>query len=273
MIELPEALTLAKQLNETVVGRTVSRVLPPTKPHKFCWFNGEPSDYEEKIKGSKVTAASAFGIYAELLFENNYRLCINDGVNIRLISAEDRPKDYQLLIEFSDNTALVFSVAMYGGIVLHDGSYDNEYYLKSRQSISPFSPEFKEQYIKVLAESKPNLSAKAFIATEQRFPGVGNGTAQDILFSAGLHPKRKLGKMSEQDKDRLLSSMISVLHDMTENGGRDTEKDLYGNPGGYATKMSKNAISVGCPVCGGAITKEAYLGGSVYYCPHCQPLK
>lgn len=48
MIELPEALTLAKQLNETVVGKTVSRVLPPTKPHKFCWFNGDPSDYEEK---------------------------------------------------------------------------------------------------------------------------------------------------------------------------------------------------------------------------------
>ncbi|MBP9543957.1 MAG: hypothetical protein KBE58_02820, partial [Alistipes sp.] len=25
--------------------------------------------------------------------------------------------------------------------------------------------------------------------------------------------------------------------------------------------------------CGGALVKEAYLGGAVYYCPHCQPLK
>lgn len=42
--------------------------------------------------------------------------------------------------------------------------------------------------------------------------------------------------------------------------------------GGYATKMSKNTLAHGCPVCGGAITKEAYLGGSVYYCPACQKL-
>jgi formamidopyrimidine-DNA glycosylase len=271
MIELPEALTLAKQLNETVVGKTVSRVLPPTKPHKFCWFNGDPSDYEEKIKGSRVTQASAFGIFAELLFGNNYRLCINDGVNLRLINTEDKPKDHQLLIEFTDNTALLFTVAMYGGIVLHDGSYDNEYYLKSKLAVSPFSPEFKEYFKKVIAESKPSLCAKALIATEQRFPGIGNGSAQDILFTAGLHPKRKLGTLSEQDKDRLLSSIISVLHDISENGGRDTEKDLYGNTGGYATKMSKNALTAGCPMCGGTVTKEAYLGGSVYYCSHCQP--
>ena len=26
-----------------------------------------------------------------------------------------------------------------------------------------------------------------------------------------------------------------------------------------------------CPACGGAKTKEAYLGGSVYVCPACQP--
>jgi len=61
------------------------------------------------------------------------------------------------------------------------------------------------------------------------------------------------------------------LHDISENGGRDTEKDLYGNTGGYATKMSKNALTAGCPMCGGTVTKEAYLGGSVYYCSHCQP--
>ena len=28
-----------------------------------------------------------------------------------------------------------------------------------------------------------------------------------------------------------------------------------------------------CPVCGEPIVKEAYLGGAVYYCPGCQPLK
>ena len=60
---------------------------------------------------------------------------------------------------------------------------------------------------------------------------------------------------------------------MTEHGGRDTEKDLFGKAGGYKTMMSKNSVSCCCPVCKGEITKEAYLGGSVYYCARCQRLE
>ncbi len=270
MLELPEVLAFSKQLNESVKNKMVERVLPPTKPHKFCWFSGDAAGYDEKLRGGRFIAAEGFGIYLELSFSNGMKLAVNDGVNIRL--STDIPKDYQLLISFTDGTALVFTVAMYGGIMLHAGDYDNEYYLKSRTYISPFTKEFDERYERVLAESKPSLSAKALIATEQRFPGIGNGTAQDILFAAGLHPKRKLSTLSAADRARLLSSIKTVLSSMAERGGRDTEKDLYGRAGGYVTRMSKNSLLCGCSACGGPVTKEAYLGGSVYYCEHCQPL-
>lgn len=46
MIELPEAINLAKQMRETVRGKTVSAVYPPSSPHKFCWFNHEPEEYQ-----------------------------------------------------------------------------------------------------------------------------------------------------------------------------------------------------------------------------------
>ncbi len=93
---------------------------------------------------------------------------------------------------------------------------------------------------------------------------------QDILFEARIHPKRKVETLKEEEWNGLYQAVISVLREMTEQGGRDTEKDLFGNPGRYVTKMSKNACAAGCPVCGGAVTKEAYLGGSVYYCSTCQ---
>ncbi|MEA4895843.1 MAG: endonuclease VIII [Oscillospiraceae bacterium] len=271
MIELPEALTLAKQLEKEVVGKVVARVNPPTKPHKFCWFNGDPCDYELKIRDCELRYAEGFGIFAEIGFSNGERLCINDGVNVRYLSAGGIPKDYQLLIVFTDGTALVFTVAMYGSIILHSGDYENKYYLKSRNAVSPFSNGFEAYYHGLLNESRPAFSAKAFLATEQRFPGIGNGVLQDILFAAHINPKRKIGTLSDAEKDMLLTCITSVLREMTELGGRDTEKDLFGGPGGYQTKMSKNALSAGCPACGGAIKKEAYLGGSVYYCPVCQP--
>jgi len=270
MLELPEVLTLAKQLQNAIVGKAVAHVLPPTKKHKFCWFSGNPAEYDKALKGGKVQAAEGFGMFAEIIFDNGLRLCVDDGVNIRLISAADAPKDYQLMIKFDDSSALVFTVAMYGGIVLHNGFDANEYYHKSRRAVSPFSEDFGAHFRRLLTDSKPTLSAKAFLATEQRFPGIGNGVLQDILFEAGINPKRKIATFTEQDIEKLLSCIARLLREMIDLGGRDTEKDLFGNFGGYKTKMSKNGLAAGCPVCDGEIIKEAYLGGSVYYCPSCQ---
>ena len=272
MIELPEALTLARQLSEAVVGKTVRGVLPPTKPHKFCWWSGEPADYAPQLCGARIVGAKGFGIFVEIEFDNGLSLCVNDGVNVRLIEVANAPKDYQLLIEFADATALVLTVAMYGGIVLHREDYDNTYWQKSRAAMSPFDKAFKAHFVSLLKSCKPTMSAKAFLATEQRFPGIGNGVVQDVLFAAGIHPKRELGTLEVGDGDRLRKCVVSVLRAMVDGGGRDTEKDLFGNAGQYRTQMSKHTVGCGCPTCGTLIRKEAYMGGSVYYCTTCQPL-
>ncbi len=270
MLELPEVMARAKELNKSIVGKEVAYVLPPTKPHKFCWFQGNPEDYEDKILGSKVQETTGFGIYVEVVFDNGYKLSVNDGVN--MLYTDKAAKNYQLTIGFTDDTMLVLSVAMYGGIILHSGDYDNEYYMKSKYALSPFDDEFPAYFDKLIQESKPSLSAKALLATEQRIPGIGNGCAQDILFTAGIHPKRKVVTFKDEEKENLLNSIRSVLKDMIEKGGRDTEKRIDGQAGGYQTLMSKNSIINGCPYCGQPITKENFLGGSIYYCSFCQPM-
>lgn len=273
MLELPEVLTLAGQLKQEAAGKSVAYVLPPAKPHKFCWFSGDPADYEPALKGRRVITAEGFGIFVELSFEGGGKLCFNDGVNVRLCPQEKVPGNYQLVIGLDNGMALAFTVAMYGSILLHNGDLENEYYQKSREGISPFTEDFPGYFWDRAKESSPGLSAKAFLATEQRFPGIGNGTLQDILFAAGIHPKRKMGTMSQEELGHLLECTKDILREMTAQGGRDTEKDLFGRPGGYRTEMSKNTWKSPCPVCMGPLTKETYLGGSVYYCPCCQPLR
>lgn len=273
MLEFPEVMTISSQLAAEAVGRKVTAVLPPSKEHKFCWFNGSPDHYEAQIRERRITEVRGFGLFVEIVFDNGMYLCFNDGVNVRLIPSEGTvPKSYQLLIRLEGGDVLAFTVAMYGGIILHGGDYDNEYYRKSQGAVSPLSEEFSAYYWKVLKESRPGLSIKAFLATEQRFPGIGNGVLQDILFHAGIHPKRKLGTLDEEEKGRLEKAAVGVLRQMAEAGGRDTEKNIYGQNGGYRTVMSKNGLSAGCPACGGKIVKETYMGGTVYYCPVCQPL-
>ena len=116
------------------------------------------------------------------------------------------------------------------------------------------------------------MSAKAFLATEQRIPGLGNGVLQDILYNARVHPKTKMASLSADRVDAMFESIKNTLLEMTRLGGRDTEADLHGNPGGYPTRLSRNTVGGECGVCGTTIQKASYMGGSIYFCPGCQPL-
>jgi formamidopyrimidine-DNA glycosylase len=101
---------------------------------------------------------------------------------------------------------------------------------------------------------------------------LGNGVLQDILFNAKIHPKLKVSMLGDADRKRLFQSLKSTLKEMSEQGGRDTEKDLFGQPGGYKTKLSQNTVNQPCPVCGGVIVKQPYMGGSIYFCMGCQKI-
>ena len=70
----------------------------------------------------------------------------------------------------------------------------------------------------------------------------------------------------------LFGSVKSTLKEMRDCGGRDTERDLFGKPGGYPTVLSSKTLALPCPVCGGGLKREAYLGGNIYFCPMCQAL-
>ena len=73
---------------------------------------------------------------------------------------------------------------------------------------------------------------KAFLATEQRIPGFGNGVLHDTLFNARIHPKHKLESLSDKDMEALFTSIKTTLTAMRNGGGRDTERDLFGKPAG-----------------------------------------
>jgi len=161
---------------------------------------------------------------------------------------------------------------MYGGLwAFESGEFQNTYYDVAREKPSPLSDAFDSAYFQSLvSNAKETLSAKAFLATEQRFPGLGNGVLQDILFNAKIHPKRKMSTLTEEDRDYLFWTIRRTLHEMTARGERDTERDVFGQAGGYRTLMSNKTLNKPCPICGGRITRQAYLGGNIYYCETCQ---
>ncbi len=277
MLELPETTTIAQQITDNLSGCTVTAVFGATYKHKFTFWVGDPDDYPTLLTGRKIVRADGHGAYVDILFDGDVHLALSDGVILRYYAPNAKvPAKYQMLLTLDNGGFLVCTVAMYGFILAFRGILDNPYYQVAIEKNSPLTEMFDESYFNELFDTtlknSPNASAKAFLATEQRIPGIGNGTLQDILFRAKINPRRKIATISPDEKHALFTTLKETLREMTVLGGRDTERDLYGESGGYRTLLSKNTWKEPCPVCGGVITKEQYLGGTVYYCLNCQPL-
>ncbi len=274
MIELPEALVLSKQLSSELTGKKIVEVVAGQNPHKFAWYSSDPSQYRNYLVQKEVEGANSYGGQVELI-AGDVTLVFSDGINLNFrLKNDPPPAKHQLFLKFDDETTLSATISMYGGLLCtQKGKNDNQYYLAAKEKPSPLTELFTLDYFLGLFSPKDErLSLKSFLATNQRIPGLGNGILQDILFNAGIHPKKKINSLNENDKDRLFDAIKRTIMRMSELGGRNTEKDIYGLPGGYSTLLSKNTLHNPCQRCGSEIIKESYLGGSIYYCSGCQVL-
>jgi formamidopyrimidine-DNA glycosylase len=273
MIELPEAVVLSKEINDALSGKTILSVEAAHSPNKFAWYHEDPKDYHNLFVNTAVQKSYNLGGFVRIDFDHERVILLSEGVRIRYHQAgEQVPDKHQLLLQFTDLSFLVCSIQMYGGLcAFKSGEYDNDYYGAARKKPSPLTQSFDKRYFtRLLADSSEKLSLKAFLATEQRIPGLGNGVLQDILFNAKLHPKKKLKSLKEGNIDNLFKALKSTLSKMAAENGRDTEQDIFGYPGGYKTILSKNTVNKPCDICGSIIQKQAYMGGSIYFCPGCQ---
>jgi hypothetical protein len=132
---------------------------------------------------------------------------------------------------------------------LRPGAFENPYFDAARSKPSPSSARFDRAYFERLVADPAvrGLSAKALLATEQRIPGFGNGVLQDVLFEAGVHPRRRVTSLTDADLERLFGSIKATLAEMVRGGGRDTERDLFGRDGGYPTRASRRTARPAMP--------------------------
>ena len=272
MLELPESYTLAEQCRKYLTGKIISEISILHTPHRFAFFHGETEEYAELLEGQKITGAVYHGGMLEL-DTKDAMIVFSDGFSPRYYEEKAQfPAKHQFALFFDDDTALCSSVRMYGFIsVCKKGTCEEEYYISSSGKPDPLSDQFTYEYFRNLYPKKSKkLSAKAFLATEQRIPGLGNGVLQDILWEAGIDPRYNMQEASEEDFEALYQAVKKMLKKMCEDGGRDTEPDLFGRKGGYISQLSKNSLMEPCMKCGTLIQKANYMGGTIYYCEKCQ---
>lgn len=276
MFELPECLTLARQIDSTLRGKRIARGQLGNSPHKFVWYNRKPAEFERLTRGLKVGAALTRGRWLCVPLEPGYVLVIGEcgGKVLFHPAAADRPHKYHLLIEFDDGSALSVTTQMWGAMELYEAGKELERPYIKDQRVTPDSRDFTRQYFNDLVDSQlegKKVTVKELLVQHQLIPGLGNAIAQDIMFRARLHPRRALAELTARDRRRLYDAVVKLVKQVTDKGGRSDEVDLFGRPGGYRRVMAAATAGKSCPDCGARVQKISYLGGACYFCPRCQP--
>jgi formamidopyrimidine-DNA glycosylase len=275
MFELPEFVTLARQMNDTLKGKTIERGQLGNSPHKFVWYNRSHEEFERLTEDKTVGEAQVRGKWLFLPLEPGYVLLLGEcgGKVLYHPPGSKVPKKFHLYITFDDDSFFTATTQMWGAMELYEaGEERTRQYVKGMRT-TPIEPEFTLDYFSALLDDLvegPKRSAKSLLTQDQLIPGLGNAIAQDILFRAHLHPRHPLADLSTTQRRALYDAIVTTTGEVIAQGGRYDEYDLYNNRGGYVRIMDKNAVEQPCPECGGQIVKIQYLGGACYFCPSCQ---
>jgi len=275
MFELPEFITLARQINETVAGKTIRGGVLGNSPHKFVWYNRTHEEFARLTAGKTVGDARAQGKWLFIPLDPGYLLLFGECGGRLLYHAPGvkLPAKYHLWLTFTDGSALTALTQMWGAMELYQAGQERERQYVKGMRPTPVEPAFTCDYFAALIadlQTGEKRSVKGLLTQDQLIPGLGNAIAQDIMFRAGLHPRHPIGDLSTAQQRALYDAILATVAAAIAGGGRHDEFDLYNRPGGYARLMDNRAVGKPCPICGGAIEKIQYLGGACYFCPRCQ---
>lgn len=275
MIECPETLVIAEQMNRTIKGKRIAEGNRGNSPHKFAFNNGTSEEYAAIFAGTTIGESWGHGSALLTRIEPDHTLVLGCGGQ-RIVFHESEktlPKKHQLWVRFEDATYLTVTISGWGNTLLLPADEAGQHAHVQEHRISALSDAFTWEHFRGLfdgldPESKSSL--KYFIISKPGVWGIGNGCLQDILFHAKLHPKRRAVETSEDERHALYTSIRTTLQQMKDWGGRDSERNLLNEPGGYQRILHSKTKGQPCPVCGTLIEKKQYLGGAIYFCPVCQ---
>src|SRR5512136_2575322 len=267
MFELPELLTLAGQINQTLRGKSIRAGRLGNSPHKFVWYNRKPDEFAHLTGGKTVGETYVRGRWMFSPLEPGFVLVLGEcGGKILFHPAGSKlPEKYHLWLGFEDGSVLTVMTQMWGAMELYDAGMEKERKYIKDMRMTPADPNFTFEYFSALIDELlqgEKRSVKSLLTQDQLIPGLGNAIAQDIMFNARLHPRHALKDLSTGQRRDLHAAITDTLQEVITGGGRNDESDLFGQPGNYARLMDSAAAGKPCPECGRTVEKMQYLGGA-----------
>ncbi len=121
---------------------------------------------------------------------------------------------------------------------------------------------------------KKRSEIKRVLLDQTVVSGIGNIYADEALWAAQVHPRKKATAMRQADVMSLLDAAAEVMTRALAAGGTSFD-DLYVNVNGASGYFSRSLNVYGregepCPRCGTPVVREQWTNRSSHFCPECQ---
>jgi formamidopyrimidine-DNA glycosylase len=194
MPELAEVEFFRRRWQEAAHGETVLRVLAHEAARPLR--GTAPAALRRALTSRKLRSSEAAAKQMVFRFGADAWLGVHLGMSGDLfVEAPDYvPARHDHLVLFTARHALVFSdPRMFGRLQLHVGPQAPAWWTRIAPPL--LSSGFTVAAVAAFLRRRARAPIKAVLLMQERFPGVGNWMADEILWRAALHPRRPAGSL------------------------------------------------------------------------------
>jgi formamidopyrimidine-DNA glycosylase len=118
------------------------------------------------------------------------------------------------------------------------------------------------------------VEVKRLLLDQSIVSGIGNIYADEALWRAGVHPRRRADLLPVRTLVAVLDAAVAVMAEALAEGGTSFDS-LYVNVNGESGYFGRGLQAYGraglpCARCGAAIVRERFMNRSSHACPTCQ---
>lgn len=290
MPELPEVEVTCRRIAPILIGRTFVEI-HTTRDSYF--FLTAPKRLRKGLLGRTVSGLQRRGKYLLAHLDNDARLILHLGMtgqlfasgakSVRLLSATAksslnaydqpafRPDNHtHLRFVFDDSgpDVLFRDVRKFGKVQLLSPGERS----RRLENLGIDALEISGSRL-FQATRKRMIAIKTLLLDQTVLAGVGNIYADEALFLAGVRPRRRASRLTQQDCEAIAHGIVRVMRRSIDTGGSSISDYVTpdGRDGSYQDERHVYAREgERCLSCG-AIIKRVMVGQrSAHYCPGCQ---
>jgi formamidopyrimidine-DNA glycosylase len=275
MPELAEVEFYRKRWGHAATGRPITAVL--THDAKKLFRTAPATKLKAALTGSRLLASETAAKQMLFRFSGDAWLGVHLGMSGELsVQHPDYvPQKHDHLVLRTKDSSLVFcDPRMFGKIEFHQGKTAPAWWTRIAPAI--LSKAFTVAVVAAFLRRRAKAPIKAVLLMQERFPGIGNWMADEILWRSAIHPRRAAGSLTSAEVRILWRECRHVcrlaLRTIAGAGGKlPTDLNIHIPDSWLFNHRWENGGR--CPKTGASLVREEIGGRTTCWSPGRQKIK